>query len=432
MSNSDRVIASVRFTHGTPTFTVKYGGSDMSVGIVRVQKMGAGSVKGIEIHDRREKDGISHSNPDIDWERSKLNYDIHPAQNESFYRAVKERINDLHLQKAVRKDAVVMSQVLVTSDSEFFSKLTPEKTEQFFKDSYKFLCDRYGKENVISATIHMDERTPHMHFNFVPVTEDGRLSAKSILTRQNLIKQQSDFYQQVGVRYGLERGMTKEERIEKGVQRKNFTVPEYKALTAEIERKEIELAELKEKAEKASESVSKAQEMAKTIQDGITPLQAEYEAKKAYVRECDKASDISVAMPDYAKVNKSLLGKQTVTVPLEKWQEKHVSANEKSFLEKATKEFENKVSDFRHTSTATYVSQLEQKVKGLERELSDTKMENNRLKVKANEADMKCDKIIDRVNNILGKLPDDVSDRFMEQWKAEKALERGMSQGMEK
>lgn len=53
----------------------------MSYGVVRVQKMTAGSVKGIEIHDRREKDGVSHTNKDIDWERTKQNYDFHPTQN---------------------------------------------------------------------------------------------------------------------------------------------------------------------------------------------------------------------------------------------------------------------------------------------------------------------------------------------------------------
>ena len=57
----------------------------MSVGIVRVQKFGKGSVKGVEIHDQREKEGISHTNPDIDWGRSHENYDLCPAQNRNYY-----------------------------------------------------------------------------------------------------------------------------------------------------------------------------------------------------------------------------------------------------------------------------------------------------------------------------------------------------------
>ena len=125
----------------------------MSYGIVRVQKMTSGSVKGIEIHDRREKD-ISHTNKDIDWERTKENYDLHPEQNHNFYQTIKERINKLELPKAVRKDAIFMAQVLVTSDHDFFKGLSKGQQEQFFKDSYNFLAERYGKENVISATVH--------------------------------------------------------------------------------------------------------------------------------------------------------------------------------------------------------------------------------------------------------------------------------------
>lgn len=176
----------------------------MSYGIVRVQKFQAGSVKGIEIHDRRDKDH-SHTNKEIDFEKSKSNFVLHEVEG-TFRQAVKERIEKLQLQKAVRKDAVVMAQVLVTSDHEFFDKLTPDQTKAFFQQSYDFLVNRYGKGNVISATVHMDERTPHMHFNFVPVTEDGRLSAKLIFNRMDLIRQQDDFFNQVGQEWGLLRG----------------------------------------------------------------------------------------------------------------------------------------------------------------------------------------------------------------------------------
>lgn len=215
----------------------------MSVGIVRVQKFGKGSVKGVEIHDQREKEGISHTNPDIDWGRSHENYDLCPAQNQNYYRAVQERIEQLHLPRAVRKDAVVMAQVLVTSDHDFFEGLTPGQTQQFFRDSYDFLANRYGQENMISAMVHMDERTPHMHVNFVPVTPDGKLSAKRLLTRQALIEQQTAFQNAVGVHYGLRRGMTKEERVEQGVERKHMTTAEYKAYTKQLEALQQEVEE---------------------------------------------------------------------------------------------------------------------------------------------------------------------------------------------
>lgn len=197
----------------------------MSYGIVRVQKFSSGSVKGIEIHDRREKEGVSHTNKDIDWSRTDQNYDLHPAHNTSFQKAVKHRIHQLNLSKAVRKDAVVMAQVLVTSDHEFFEWMTPQEIQKFFSDSYHFLADRYGVENIVSATVHLDERTPHMHFNFVPVTKDGRLSAKDILTRKSLIEQQTAFFEQVGTKYGLHRGI-------QGSKEKHLDTAEYKRVKA--------------------------------------------------------------------------------------------------------------------------------------------------------------------------------------------------------
>lgn len=278
----------------------------MSVGIVRVQKMGGGSVKGIEIHDRREKDGISHTNQDIDWSKSQDNYDLHPAQNESFTRAVKQRIAELDLPRAVRKDAVVLAQVLVTSEHSFFEGMNREQQQQFFKDSYEFLAERYGRENIVSATVHLDERTPHMHFNFVPVTKDGRLSAKSILTRQELIAQQDKFQEKVGQKYGLERGLTKEQRIEQGKQRKNFTVPEYKALMAEMQSRQREVEAM------TYEAATKAQELERT-QSRIEELEKETKAlqeKSAALQEILKAKSHYIAqMNQIPKGKKTLLGK---------------------------------------------------------------------------------------------------------------------------
>lgn len=207
----------------------------MSYGIVRIQKFTKGSVKGIEIHDRREKltDETSHTNPDIDWDRSHLNYDLHPDQNQNFYQAVKNRINQLDLSRAVRKDAIVMAQVLVTSDHDFFECLTYDEQKKFFEDSYLFLADRYGLENIISATVHLDEKTPHMHINMVPVTDDGRLSAKSVFTRASLINLQDQFHEQIGQGFGLDRG-------ERGGKKKHLSVIDYKIATAAGELEQTE------------------------------------------------------------------------------------------------------------------------------------------------------------------------------------------------
>jgi len=218
----------------------------LSFGILRIQKFSSGSVLGIQIHDKRAKD-VSHTNKDIDFSKSEQNYDLYHSDFESYYTAVKNRIGQLNLKKAVRKDAKVMCQAMITSDKTFFERISKEQQEQYFRDSYDFICERYGKENIISAIVHMDERTPHLHVNFVPVTADGRLSAKDVIGgRKDLNELQTDFYEQVAKKYGLERGkeVTQEQR-EAGTARRHLSVADFKEATErEIEKLKVEISEL--------------------------------------------------------------------------------------------------------------------------------------------------------------------------------------------
>lgn len=197
----------------------------MNYGIIRVQKMTKGAVQGIKIHDKREKDSLT--NPDIDKTKICLNYDL-SENNKTYHELIKDRISSLDLKKSVRKDAIVMVQVMVTSDHSFFEGISQEKQKKFFKDSFDFIKDFYGESNVFSGMVHLDEKTPHMHVNFVPVTTDNRLCAKDVLSRHKLIKMHDQFHEKVGENYGLKRG-------EKGGQKKHLETREYKELVAECQ-----------------------------------------------------------------------------------------------------------------------------------------------------------------------------------------------------
>lgn len=152
----------------------------MSFSICRIAKIKSSGVTGIQLHDRREK-GVSHTNQDIDWSKTHENIDL-LQQQDKFRTVVKNRIDELNLERSIRKDATVMTQCLITSDSAFFEKMNKDQQVEFFKKSYDFIKDRYGEENMVSATIHFDENTPHMHINFIPVTKDGRLSARDLFS----------------------------------------------------------------------------------------------------------------------------------------------------------------------------------------------------------------------------------------------------------
>ena len=162
----------------------------MSFLVLHMDKFKKEAVRGIQSHNTRER--RSHSNPDIEYGRSPANYELHDGASQDYLESVQNRIDDLLLVKAVRKDAVRMCGLVVSSDAEFFKDLSPQEARRFFEESKAFLTDFVGKENVLSAMVHMDEKTPHMHFLHVPVTKDGRLNANAIYTRESLKSLQAE------------------------------------------------------------------------------------------------------------------------------------------------------------------------------------------------------------------------------------------------
>ena len=98
--------------------------------------------------------------------------------------------------------------ILITASPEFFKDKTLKETAAFFQSATDFLIQRIGRENIVSAVVHMDERTPHMHLIFVPLTKDNRLCAKEILgNRVDLSRWQDDFHTHMVQAYpDLERG----------------------------------------------------------------------------------------------------------------------------------------------------------------------------------------------------------------------------------
>ena len=162
----------------------------MSTLVLHMSKFKKDAIRGIQSHNRRERE--SHSNPDIDYSRSVGSYDLHESASDNYAQAIQNRIDDLLMVKAVRKDAVHLCGLIVSSDKSFFTRMGKEETRRFFEEAAAYLTDFVGRENVISAMGHMDEKTPHMHFLHVPVTPDGRLSANSIYTRASLKKLQTE------------------------------------------------------------------------------------------------------------------------------------------------------------------------------------------------------------------------------------------------
>ena len=160
------------------------------------------------------------SNPQIDSERTRNNYRFTPYFGKTYTEFINGRIKELGL--SPRKDAVVMNSFVLGSDKTFFDGLSRVEQYNFFSDCYKFFAEGYGEENIIAAVVHNDETTPHMHLNLMPVTKDGRLCSKQLFDKPQLQQLQTDFYESVGKRWGLQRG-------KEGSQQKHLSTAEYKA-----------------------------------------------------------------------------------------------------------------------------------------------------------------------------------------------------------
>lgn len=134
-----------------------------------------------------------HSNKDIDIERSHLNYELTDRDRSlSYEKQIKNYIDENKISKrAIRKDAVLCDEWIITSDKDFFAKLTPEETRRFFETSKNYFAENYGLENIAYASVHLDENTPHMHMGIVPMKQ-GKLSSKSIFNREELKKIQDE------------------------------------------------------------------------------------------------------------------------------------------------------------------------------------------------------------------------------------------------
>lgn len=188
----------------------------MSKFVCNVAKFKGGQLYGMDIHIQRKTE--NHTNKDIDISRSNLNYElVNGFQNQHYFTAVQNRIKDGYAgTKSLRKDATLACGILISSDKKFFDGLTEEQERDFFKTAYEYLCEKYGKENIISAKVHKDETTPHLHAIVVPLTKDGRLTAKELFDRKALTALHSEMprrLKQLG--FDLEKGEnTGRKRIE--------------------------------------------------------------------------------------------------------------------------------------------------------------------------------------------------------------------------
>lgn len=183
----------------------------MAYAVYHMEK-GNSSSGGIGNHiDRTE--GKEHSYLQANPARKNLNihFEVHEKRNEiPLHEAIEKRISEGYKgEKAIRKDAVKYCTHVLTGSHEKMKEIfaDKEKAKEWIRDNYKFLDNEFGKENIVRFTLHLDEKTPHLHAVTIPLTKDGRLSAKEIIGNKQSMKNFQTRYAAAMGKFGLERGI---------------------------------------------------------------------------------------------------------------------------------------------------------------------------------------------------------------------------------
>ena len=157
--------------------------------------------------------GREYSYSHADPERKNLNrvFQVYKGrENTPLHDAISERIAEGYKGKRkIRNDAVRYLNHVLTGSHEDMKEIfkDKDKSQKWLNENYKFACQEFGHENIVRFTLHLDEKTPHIHCVTVPLTEDGKLSAKEIMGNKKVLRERQDKYADMMKSFGLDRGI---------------------------------------------------------------------------------------------------------------------------------------------------------------------------------------------------------------------------------
>lgn len=357
----------------------------MSYCVARMEKMKSDNLVGIGNHNQRRFS--NHSNKDIDVSKSHLNYDI-LDKVKSYKTDIEGYINaNKSSKRAVRKDAVLVCEWIITSDSDFFESMSPADTREYFQTAIDFFAERYGSKNLMYAQVHLDERTPHMHLGIVPFDKDNKLTAKTMFDREALQDIQNEL-----PRYMNEHGF-EVERGRAGSEAKHLTVQEYKDVQKEIKKQ----SEVLDGVKKELESVKNVTR----TKDFLDELDSK--SKKTLL-----GNDVKISQKDYQELKEQLLGADKSLLEMDKLKQH----NQK--LSRSIYDLRDELDDSKAYADRLYDKNhsLKEQIKHLDSSLGDFEMAQIAYQ-DALSRELSQDEIIARYichEVELGNIPEDESD----------------------
>ena len=215
----------------------------MSYAIIRNEKLTRAQAMGAYKHNERKTK--NHSNKNIDSSKTELNYYL--KKNELSYIKEFDRIKEKYdLKGQIRSNSNIMCEMVFTSNQKFFDEIGYEESKRYFTESYNFIYTykNLGEQNIISAVVHMDEDTPHMHLLFIPVVhttdKEGnkidKVCCRDFWREKNSYRDlQNAYFKHISEKgFKLERG-----ELVEVTNRGHYSIQEYKKITNYENTKEL-------------------------------------------------------------------------------------------------------------------------------------------------------------------------------------------------
>lgn len=200
----------------------------MSYAIIRNQKYTKEQMIKLCPHNERYKQ--NYSNKNIDITKTYNNYHLKKPLENNYFKEFKRLKEQNNLKGQLHKNSIYACEMIITSDNYFFKEIGFDETKRYFKTAYDFVCNykNLGEENIISAVVHLDEETPHMHLTFIPVVDSKDKYGNPIRKiggndfwkeRNSYMLLQDRFYECVRINgFNLERGKNNPNRNHKTVE----------------------------------------------------------------------------------------------------------------------------------------------------------------------------------------------------------------------
>lgn len=317
-------------------------------------KYAAAAVGHLLKHYERGKDAkgdyIKFGNKNIDLTRTLENYNLAPDRKGGQQAFIKQRLSEVKLQK--RDDVKILCDWVVTLPK---GDYTPEQERVFFAETYRFLSEKYGEKNVVSAFVHKDEEQPHMHFAFIPIVPDRKwnekhpdkqrekVSAKECVTKSDLERFHTEFQQQLDSCFG----------------RDVFPVQNGETIKGAANVAELKAAREKEAYDKQTAVYQEAQETrVKKLSEYQTQIETLHNEKNALQNEISGLRGIIEALREKIAVLKDTAAAKLLRV------QKRLDCTLRSMPEQSSQDFKR---EWAKTKEVTVEQAVKPKQKGLER-----------------------------------------------------------------